>query len=66
MQASALNNIAGIYLSKGELDKALDYYEESLRLQTDEKKRLPLTTILLLSIVKKAIIKRLWNTSKRR
>jgi tetratricopeptide (TPR) repeat protein len=39
MQASALNNIAGIYLNKGELDKALGYYEESLRLQTDEKEK---------------------------
>ena len=39
MQASALNNIAGIYKDKGELDKALDYYEESLRLKTDEKEK---------------------------
>ena len=39
MQATALNNIAGIYLNKGELDKALGYYEESLRLKTDEKEK---------------------------
>ena len=37
MQASVLNNIAVIYDDKGELDKALGYYEESLRLKTDEK-----------------------------
>jgi len=41
MQAANLNNIAGIYEKKGELDKALDYYEESLRLQTDEKEKAP-------------------------
>ncbi len=39
MQASVLNNIAGIYYKKGELDKALGYYEESLRLKTDEKEK---------------------------
>jgi tetratricopeptide (TPR) repeat protein len=39
MQASVLNNIAGIYIYKGELDKALGYYEESLRLKTDEKEK---------------------------
>jgi tetratricopeptide (TPR) repeat protein len=40
MQAAVLNNIAGmIYRNKGELDKALGYYEESLRLQTDEKEK---------------------------
>jgi tetratricopeptide (TPR) repeat protein len=37
MQASLLNNIAGIYKNKGELDKALSYYEESLNLTTNEK-----------------------------
>ncbi|MFZ8785605.1 tetratricopeptide repeat protein [Thermocrinis sp.] len=39
MQASVLNNIAVIYDNKGELDKALGYFEESLRLQTDEKEK---------------------------
>jgi len=39
MQASVLNNIAGILIYKGELDKALGYYEESLRLKTDEKEK---------------------------
>jgi tetratricopeptide (TPR) repeat protein len=39
IQASALNNIAVIYDKKGELDKALGFYEESLRLQTDEKEK---------------------------
>jgi tetratricopeptide (TPR) repeat protein len=39
MQVSALNNIAGIYYKKGELDKALGYFEESLRLETDEKEK---------------------------
>ncbi|MFZ8787696.1 tetratricopeptide repeat protein [Thermocrinis sp.] len=38
-QAVVLNNIAGIYRDKGELDKALGYYEESLRLQTDKKEK---------------------------
>jgi tetratricopeptide (TPR) repeat protein len=37
MQVSLLNNIAGIYKDKGELDKALSYYEESLSLNTNEK-----------------------------
>jgi tetratricopeptide (TPR) repeat protein len=36
-QATLLNNIAGIYKNKGELDKALSYYEESLSLETNEK-----------------------------
>jgi tetratricopeptide (TPR) repeat protein len=39
MQVSALNNMAGIYYKKGELDKALGYYEEFLRLETDEKEK---------------------------
>jgi tetratricopeptide (TPR) repeat protein len=39
MQAEVLNNIANIYRDKDELDKALGYYEESLRLQTDEKEK---------------------------
>jgi tetratricopeptide (TPR) repeat protein len=37
MQAKLLNNIAVIYNHKGELDKALSYYEESLSLTTNEK-----------------------------
>jgi tetratricopeptide (TPR) repeat protein len=39
MQAPLLNNIATIYNRKGELDKALSYYEESLSLQTNEKEK---------------------------
>jgi tetratricopeptide (TPR) repeat protein len=39
MQATILNNIANIYEKKDELDKALGYYEESLRLETDEKEK---------------------------
>jgi tetratricopeptide (TPR) repeat protein len=39
MQATALNGIAGVYLNKGELDKAIGYLEESLRLETDEKEK---------------------------
>jgi tetratricopeptide (TPR) repeat protein len=39
MQAANLNNIAEIYRKKGEFDKALNYYEESLRLKTDEKEK---------------------------
>jgi tetratricopeptide (TPR) repeat protein len=34
-QATVLSNIAGIYYKKGELDKALGYFEESLRLTTN-------------------------------
>jgi len=41
MQAAVLNNIAVIYYAKGELEKALGYYEESLRLETDEKEKAP-------------------------
>jgi tetratricopeptide (TPR) repeat protein len=37
MQASIISNIANVYFSKGELDKALSYYEESLSLITGEK-----------------------------
>ncbi|MBX0310825.1 MAG: tetratricopeptide repeat protein [Sulfurihydrogenibium sp.] len=37
MQATSLNNIAGIYYKIGKLDKALSYYEESLNLRTNEK-----------------------------
>ncbi len=39
VQASVLYNIALIYDDKGELDKALGCYEESLRLETDEKEK---------------------------
>ena len=39
MQASVLNNIANIYEKKDQLDKALGFYEESLRLQTNEKEK---------------------------
>ncbi|MFZ8862714.1 MAG: tetratricopeptide repeat protein [Thermocrinis sp.] len=39
IQASALNNIAMIYDKKGELDKALGFYEESLRSQIGEKEK---------------------------
>jgi tetratricopeptide (TPR) repeat protein len=39
MQASILNNIANVYNSKGELDKALSYLEESLSLQTNENEK---------------------------
>jgi tetratricopeptide (TPR) repeat protein len=38
-QAAILNNIAGIYDEKGELDKALSYYDESLRLERNEKEK---------------------------
>jgi len=37
MQATLLNNIANVFYSKGELDKALSYFEESLSLKTNEK-----------------------------
>jgi tetratricopeptide (TPR) repeat protein len=39
MQTLVLNNIAGIYGDKGELDKALGYYEETLRLQIGEREK---------------------------
>jgi tetratricopeptide (TPR) repeat protein len=41
MQAIILNNIAGIYKDEGALDKALSYYQESLRLKKDEKTKAP-------------------------
>jgi tetratricopeptide (TPR) repeat protein len=41
MQAKLLNNIAAIYDNKGELNKALSYYEESLSLKTNEKDKAP-------------------------
>ena len=40
-QAAVLNNIALMYQHINELDKALDYFEESLRLQTNEKAKAP-------------------------
>jgi tetratricopeptide (TPR) repeat protein len=40
-QAAVLNNIALMYQHINELDKALDYFEESLRLQTNEKAKSP-------------------------
>jgi tetratricopeptide (TPR) repeat protein len=40
-QAAVLNNIALMYQYINELDKALDYFEESLRLQTNEKAKSP-------------------------
>jgi tetratricopeptide (TPR) repeat protein len=65
MQASVLNNIAVIYDDKGELDKALGYYEESLRLKTDEKEKATTYNNIAVIYVKKATIKRLWNISRR-
>ena len=53
MQANVLNNIAGIYYKKGELDKALGYLEESLRLQTDEKEKAPTYNNIALTYGKK-------------
>jgi tetratricopeptide (TPR) repeat protein len=38
-QTWVLNNVAVIYKDKGELDKALSYYEETLRLQTGEREK---------------------------
>jgi len=38
-EAKALNNIAGSYKKKGDIDKALTYYEESLRIATKEKNK---------------------------
>jgi uncharacterized membrane protein/Flp pilus assembly protein TadD len=37
IQATILNNIANVYYSKRELDKALSYYEKSLNLKANEK-----------------------------
>ncbi|SNZ15208.1 tetratricopeptide repeat protein [Hydrogenobacter hydrogenophilus] len=37
MEAGGLTNIANVFRIKGEPDKALEYYEEALRLYTDEK-----------------------------
>ncbi|MDI9562412.1 MAG: tetratricopeptide repeat protein [Pseudomonadota bacterium] len=39
--ATALNNLAVNYSEKGDLDKALEYYEEALRLKTDEVDKAP-------------------------
>ena len=41
MQASVLNNIAYIFDLKGESNKAIGYYEESLSLTTNEKDKAP-------------------------
>jgi tetratricopeptide (TPR) repeat protein len=41
LQASLLDGIGEIYRFKGELDKALSYCEESLRLRTNEKEKAP-------------------------
>jgi tetratricopeptide (TPR) repeat protein len=41
LQAAILNNIGEIYVVKGELNKALSYCEESLRLKTNEKAKAP-------------------------
>jgi Tfp pilus assembly protein PilF len=51
-QATLLNNIAGIYDKKGELDKALSYYEESLSLKT-EKEKAPIYNNIALIYIKK-------------
>ncbi len=40
-EATMLNNIGIIFHKKGELDKALEYYQESLRLKTNEKDKTP-------------------------
>jgi tetratricopeptide (TPR) repeat protein len=51
-QATALKGIASIYLGKRELDKAVNYYNQSLNLQTDEKEKaniyLTIAAILLI------------------
>jgi len=52
-QATLLNNIAGIYYAKDELDKALEYYKESLRLQTDEKEKANLYNNMAIIYVEK-------------
>jgi len=41
LQAVLLSNIAIIYGEKGELDKALNYFEESLRLERNEEAKAP-------------------------
>jgi tetratricopeptide (TPR) repeat protein len=41
LQAATLNNIAGIYMDTGELDKALSYLEEILKLEINEKAKAP-------------------------
>jgi len=51
-QATALKGIANIYLGKRDLDKAVNYYNQSLDLQTDEKEKaniyLTIAAILLI------------------
>jgi tetratricopeptide (TPR) repeat protein len=51
VQASILNNLAGIYGKKDELDKALGFYEEFLRLQTNEKAKAPIYNNIALNIL---------------
>jgi tetratricopeptide (TPR) repeat protein len=53
MQASVLINIANIYSDKNKLDKALGYYEESLRLTTDEKAKAPIYSNIAIIYSKK-------------
>lgn len=40
-EATALNNIGGIFKDLGNADKALQYYEESLQLKDDDKAKSP-------------------------
>jgi len=53
MQADLLNNIAVIYNKKGELDKALSYFEESLSLKTNEKDKVAIYNNIALIYSKK-------------
>lgn len=40
-ESNELNNLAALFHQKGELDKALKYYEQSLKLESDEKEKAP-------------------------
>ena len=53
MQADLLNIIAGIYNYKGEIDKALSYFEESLSLKTNEKDKVAIYNNIALIYSKK-------------